>query len=134
MQRNVDINEISDGKKYTINDMAKIGCNDCSGCSKCCENMKGLITLDPYDIYRILDGLNQLIVCEIDNQIVVCNLFKGVAFLCGSSSRAAKHGFDSRKHLFGFKGFCYIIVSTQFKTENLIKGFAFCREHDNRFV
>ena len=64
MQRNVDINEISDGKKYTINDMAKIGCNDCSGCSKCCENMKGLITLDPYDIYRILDGLNQLIVCE----------------------------------------------------------------------
>lgn len=58
MQRNVDIAEISDGKKYTISDMVKIGCNDCAGCSKCCENMSGLITLDPYDIHRMTSGLN----------------------------------------------------------------------------
>lgn len=58
MERNVDINVISDGKKYKSSDMAKIGCNDCSGCSKCCHHMDGLITLDPYDIYRIVRGLN----------------------------------------------------------------------------
>lgn len=57
MERNVDINEISDGKKYHISDMVKIGCSDCEGCSKCCENMDGLITLDPYDIHRLVTGL-----------------------------------------------------------------------------
>lgn len=53
MERDVDINEISDGKKYSINDMVRVGCNDCRGCSSCCEGMKGLITLDPYDVYRL---------------------------------------------------------------------------------
>lgn len=58
MQRNIDINEISDGKKYSSSDMVRIGCNDCKGCSKCCENMGGLITLDPYDIFRMLNALD----------------------------------------------------------------------------
>lgn len=53
MIRNVDISEISDGKKYKANDLVKIGCNECEGCSECCKNMSGLITLDPYDVYRI---------------------------------------------------------------------------------
>lgn len=57
MEREIDINEVSDGKKYHSSDMAKIGCNDCKGCSSCCEDMDGLITLDPYDIYRITKGL-----------------------------------------------------------------------------
>jgi len=53
MERNVSFEEISDGKRYKSSDMARIGCNDCSGCSSCCENMDGLIALDPYDIYRM---------------------------------------------------------------------------------
>lgn len=57
MERNVDINEISDGKRYSINDMVKIGCSDCKGCHKCCMNVDGLIALDPYDIYRLINGL-----------------------------------------------------------------------------
>lgn len=56
MQREVDIREISDGYKYYCNDMARIGCNDCHGCSSCCENMNGLIALDPYDFYRLVSG------------------------------------------------------------------------------
>ncbi|MDO4188122.1 MAG: YkgJ family cysteine cluster protein [Lachnospiraceae bacterium] len=58
MERNIDINEISDGKKYTSSDIVKIGCNECYGCSKCCREMDGLITLDPYDIHRMISGLN----------------------------------------------------------------------------
>lgn len=58
MIRDIDINEISDGKKYKSNDLVKIGCNECEGCSECCKNMAGLITLDPYDVYRIIEGLN----------------------------------------------------------------------------
>ena len=56
MERFIDIDTISDGKKYTASDMVKIGCNDCLGCSSCCTNMEGLITLDPYDIYRMQKG------------------------------------------------------------------------------
>ena len=37
-----DINEISDGKKYSISDMVKIGCDDCKGCSACCRQMEAL--------------------------------------------------------------------------------------------
>ena len=33
MERNVDMAQISDGKKYTSNDLAKLGCGDCAGCS-----------------------------------------------------------------------------------------------------
>lgn len=58
MERFESIEEISDGKKYTPNDMVKIGCSDCAGCHACCTNVGNTITLDPYDIYRLTKGLN----------------------------------------------------------------------------
>ena len=38
---------------YGSNDMAKLGCGDCSGCSACCCGMGQSIVLDPYDIYQL---------------------------------------------------------------------------------
>lgn len=38
---------------YTSNDMVKLGCNDCKGCSACCRGMGQSIILDPYDIYQL---------------------------------------------------------------------------------
>lgn len=58
MKRNVDLNEITDGRFYGINDMVKAGCNNCEGCSKCCHGMGNSVVLDPYDIYRLTTGLN----------------------------------------------------------------------------
>ena len=58
MKRNVDINEISDGKLYSANDLVKADCNDCKGCSDCCKGMGESIILDPYDVYRLTSGLN----------------------------------------------------------------------------
>lgn len=59
MIREVDIDEISDGKRYHSNDMAKIGCNDCKDCKTCCcRNMGHTIILDPYDVYQLTVGLN----------------------------------------------------------------------------
>ena len=58
MRREIDINEISDGKLYTANDLVKVVCNDCIGCSKCCTGMGESIILDPYDIFRLCGGLN----------------------------------------------------------------------------
>ena len=53
MERNVDIDKISDGKRYGANDMVKVGCDDCRGCSACCRGMGDSIVLDPMDLYRL---------------------------------------------------------------------------------
>jgi len=74
MKRNVSLNEISDGKLYELNDLVKAGCNDCKGCSTCCQGMGNSISLDPLDIYRLLINLNntfeELLVDKIELNIV----------------------------------------------------------------
>lgn len=56
MIREVDLQEISDGKLYTANDLVKAGCNDCAGCSACCRGMGNSIVLDPLDMHRLCQG------------------------------------------------------------------------------
>lgn len=59
MRREVDMKEVSDGKRYHSGDMAKIGCNDCVGCSDCCHGMGESIVLDPYDMYQLTKNLSK---------------------------------------------------------------------------
>lgn len=59
MLREVSLEEISDGRKYSLNDMVKAGCDDCSGCSACCCAMGESIVLDPCDMYRLTAGLGE---------------------------------------------------------------------------
>ncbi len=56
MLREIDLNEISDGKLYGINDLVKAGCNDCKGCADCCRGMGESVILDPFDIYNLSKG------------------------------------------------------------------------------
>ena len=39
MKRNVTLEEISDGNLYEANDMVKADCQDCKGCSDCCQDV-----------------------------------------------------------------------------------------------
>ena len=57
MRRNCDLNEITDGRKYTANDMVKADCLGCRGCHSCCTGMGDSVVLDPYDISRLCAGL-----------------------------------------------------------------------------
>lgn len=57
MKRNVDINDISDGRLYTSNDMVKADTGGCAGCSACCHGMGNSIILDPFDVYRLCGEL-----------------------------------------------------------------------------
>lgn len=57
MLREVDLNEISDGKLYNSNDMVKADCGGCMGCSSCCQGMGNSIILDPLDLHRLCTGL-----------------------------------------------------------------------------
>lgn len=57
MERNVSMDEISDGRLYGLNDMVKADCRDCWGCSDCCRDMGNSILLDPLDVHRLSGGL-----------------------------------------------------------------------------
>lgn len=59
MLRDIDLNKVSDGKLYGINDMAKTDCNGCKGCSSCCRDMGASIVLDPFDTHRLCVGLQK---------------------------------------------------------------------------
>ncbi len=58
MIREVNLEEISDGKLYGPNDMVKADCQDCQGCSACCKGMGESIVLDPLDLHRLAWGLH----------------------------------------------------------------------------
>lgn len=77
MKREVDINEISDGRLYSANDMVKADCGDCKGCSACCQGMGESIILDPYDVYRLTQGLNLSFEALLDDKIEL-NIFDGM--------------------------------------------------------
>jgi len=50
--------EISDGRRYKSTDMARLGCNECEGCSDCCREVGNSIVLDPWDVYLLEKNLS----------------------------------------------------------------------------
>lgn len=105
MKRNVDMKEISDGNLYELNDMVKADCNDCKGCSACCQGMGQSIVLDPLDIYRLTDGLGstfeQLLANAVELQVqegvILPNLKmsneKDACFFLNEEGRCSIHSF-----------------------------------------
>ncbi|MGI6017485.1 MAG: YkgJ family cysteine cluster protein [Marvinbryantia sp.] len=55
MKREVPIEDLR--KLYTANDLARTGCQNCQGCFDCCCGMGESIILDPFDVWRLTDGL-----------------------------------------------------------------------------
>ncbi|MCQ2509269.1 MAG: YkgJ family cysteine cluster protein [Lachnospiraceae bacterium] len=53
MERQIDLQEVSDGRLYSANDMVKTDTRDCEGCSSCCHGMGSSIVLDPLDVHRL---------------------------------------------------------------------------------
>lgn len=77
MIRNVSLDEISDGRLYEINDMVKVNCNDCQGCSACCQGMGHSIVLDPLDVFQLTIGLNKSFQDLLNNSIEL-NVIDGI--------------------------------------------------------
>ena len=59
MLRDIDERQISPEKLMSSSDMAKLGCGDCNGCSECCRDRAGAITLDAWDVSKLKEGLNK---------------------------------------------------------------------------
>ena len=92
MKRNIDIAEISDGKRYKAHDMVKADCLGCKGCCDCCKGMGKSIVLDPYDAWRLSKGLgvpfaaliDQYVELSVVDGIILPNLLmKGETEQCG---------------------------------------------------
>lgn len=84
MKRNVDFNEISDGKKYNRENYVKVGCDDCKNCSECCKVTDDTIHLDPFDINLLSKKLGKSFEGMLNEGIINITLIDGVItpYLC----------------------------------------------------
>jgi Fe-S-cluster containining protein len=140
MKRNVSLEEISDGRLYTSNDMVKADCGDCAGCSACCHGMGESIVLDPMDIYRLTTNLemsfetlmSQYIELNVVDGIILPNLkMAGPQEACGFLDRHGRCSIHAHRpgicRLFPLgryyeeEGFKYFLQTHECKKENRTK-------------
>lgn len=77
MERNVRMEDISDGKLYNSNDMVKADCGGCIGCSHCCRVMVDTIILDPWDLFHLMQKLNCTVETLLQDKIEL-NVVDGI--------------------------------------------------------
>lgn len=126
MKRQINMDEISDGKLYSGNDMVKADCNGCKDCSKCCSGMGNSIILDPYDIARIAynTGLN---FNQISEKYIELNVVDGVILPNIKMNEKDKCSFldsEGRCKIHEFRpGFCRMFPLGRIYDENGFKYF-----------
>ena len=140
MKRDGDLCTLTDGKLYRSSDMARLGCNDCEGCSACCKGMGNSVVLDPYDVWRLTRGLGvtfsemvgkQVMLSVVDGLILPSlnmeNQTGACPFLNGEG-RCSIHAFRpgicrlfplGRYYHDG--GFSYVLMTGECKKENRSK-------------
>ncbi len=77
MKRNCSLEEISDGRLYTAEDLVEVSCNGCKGKASCCHGMGKSIILDPFDIHRMTTNLKLPFEALLKDRIEL-NLVDGV--------------------------------------------------------
>lgn len=140
MERNINLNEITDGKRYGLNDLVKVGCNDCKDCSACCQGMGSSIILDPLDIYRLTINL-QVSFQELLADKIELNIVDGLILpnlkMAGEKEQCAFLNTEGRCSIHSFRpgicrifplgriyengGFEYILQVNECKKENKTK-------------
>lgn len=88
MRRELDLKTGTDGKKYSFRDMAKLGCNDCFGCSDCCKSVDDTIVLDPWDVFN-LSKATKLMPVELNGRYMELGVVDGVILPHISMSKGA---------------------------------------------
>ncbi len=140
MKRNISIEEISDGKLYTANDMVKADCGDCAGCSACCHGMGESIVLDPLDIYRLTTNLEmsfeallaQYIELNVVDGVILPNLkMSGADEACGFLNNQGRCSIHAHRpgicrlfplgRIYEDGGFKYFLQVYECKKENRTK-------------
>ncbi len=137
MKRQVSMEEISDGKLYTLNDMVKAGCGDCKGCSACCQGMGNSIILDPLDVHRITvhleKGFEQLLEEEKIELQVVDGIILPNLMMCGKEERCAFLNAEGRCAIHAFRpGICRLFPLGRLYEEGSFRYFLQIHECKNQ--
>lgn len=108
---NENILDISDGKLYGNNDMAKVSCHDCAGCSSCCRDMGESIWLDPYDIYQLTKNLGksmeELLTKEVEFHVEDGLILPNIRMIGEEEPYCGFLNAEDRCSIHGFRpGFC----------------------------
>ena len=78
MLRECSMEDISDGRTYELNDMVKCDTGNCQGCHKCCTGMGTSIILDPFDIWRLKNGLSLGFEEMLNREFIELNMVDGM--------------------------------------------------------
>lgn len=111
MKRNVTLEEISDGKLYTANDLVKADCGGCKDCHACCQGMGTSIVLDPYDVHQLKVNLQmsfeELLAERIELQVVDGVILPNLKMATGADERCSFLDADGRCSIHAFRpGIC----------------------------
>lgn len=122
-----DLSEISDGKIYTSNDMARVACQDCAGCHACCEGMGESIVLDPMDMWRLRvatgKGFEELMQKEIELHVVEGLILPNLA-MTGDREQCAFLNQEGRCSIHAYRpGLCRVFPLGRIYEEHYIRYF-----------
>lgn len=125
MKRNVTLEEISDGNLYEANDMVKADCQDCKGCSDCCQGMGDTVILDPLDVHRLCAGLKkspeELLGSVVELGITDGNILPHLA-MRGEQERCVFLNTEGRCSIHDIRpGFCRLFPLGRYYTEEGFK-------------
>lgn len=140
MKRDIKLEDISDGKLYTANDLVRADCHDCAGCSACCSKMASII-LDPLDIWQMSVGLGKSFEKLLEEHIEL-NVADGVILpnmkMSGKEERCSFLDSRGRCSIHAFRpGICRLFPLGRYYEE---KGFRYflqiheCRKTDRSKV
>ena len=137
MKRQVRMEEISDGKLYTLNDMVKADCGDCKGCSACCKGMGNSIILDPFDVHRISTHLGKSFEQLIEEEKIELQVVDGIILpnlkMCGKEERCAFLNAEGRCSIHAFRpGICRLFPLGRLYEEQGFRYFLQVHECQNK--
>lgn len=89
-------------KLYDLQDMARIGCNDCRGCSACCQGMGDSVVLTPYDVH-VLSAKLQMSVDALFKEWLQLTIVDGLL-----QPSMAMNGIGEQCHALDDRGRCSI--------------------------
>lgn len=127
MLREINMEEISDGKLYGPNDMVKAECGDCMGCSSCCRQMGTSIVLDPYDIWQFSKGLG-LSFGQLYEKQIELNVVDGIILpnlkMAGAEEKCSFLNEEGRCSIHPFRpGFCRLFPLGRIYEEDSFRYF-----------
>lgn len=110
MRREIDMAEISDGRRYQANDMVRADCGGCEGCFSCCEGMGASVILDPYDVRELTQGLSATFE-QLLTSVLELNVVDGIVLpnlkMTGEKERCGFLNEQGRCRVHAFRpGFC----------------------------